>query len=281
MPAETVPGLMDAPYEADFPGESGDCRQIQVLDARDVIGGSTVLRQKLLVPLAAHLLPMLAQAVNRRIEDQDPPAWPQAAPRLSERLAVIGGVVQRCVVERRIVPRIGEGKPIEIGIDARESPLEPREEMRGRAEPVARICQDIDRHGTMAAQRQTIGHPSGAGAQIEQVERPPGLAFHPRQDMPLEIAVSTPAYGPLRGETAAQIAVRQRQIVRRVVGAAPLRLADTRIILKEALPFRSKHQASTSSTASTSWNVSRNPRRAASASVTDPENSLFRSWSAY
>ena len=28
MPAETVPGLMDAPYEADFPGESqvfADC----------------------------------------------------------------------------------------------------------------------------------------------------------------------------------------------------------------------------------------------------------------
>ena len=50
---------------------------------RDVIGVGAVLRQKLRVPLAPHHFAMLAQSINRRIQNHRSAARPQTSPRLA------------------------------------------------------------------------------------------------------------------------------------------------------------------------------------------------------
>ena len=98
-PLPAIPGTIDLPRDAQVAAQFGEHLLVEVLDALERVGGEAVSRLELLVALAAHHFAVLAAAVDGRIDNQKAAARAQAAADFGERAAVVGGVVNRSVVD--------------------------------------------------------------------------------------------------------------------------------------------------------------------------------------
>ena len=92
------------------------------------------------------------------------------------------------VVDGRVEAARGERQIVELRVDAREGRVLLIVAAGGEA--VQRIAQNVDGDGTVAAQRQAIGQPAVARAQIGDAQRPAKLLLDRRQDAALQVAIA-------------------------------------------------------------------------------------------
>src|SRR5579862_4109896 len=97
MPLQAVPWLVDPPPQSKIARQLGQLGFVQILEVGDAVGSEAILLLKLAVALCAHQFAVLANSIQRAIENNDAARWFQAAAGFSQCAVVIGGIVQRGV----------------------------------------------------------------------------------------------------------------------------------------------------------------------------------------
>src|SRR5262249_54266706 len=89
---------------------------------------------------------------------------------------------------------------------------------------------------TMVSERQPVRHPAVACAQIRNIERLRMLTLDHSQNVALEISIARTADRPLPGILPSHVAIRQFQVVARIVRAAPFSVPDLAVVIEELSP---------------------------------------------
>ena len=176
-PAEPVPGLDDSP-SARSSSRARACSRLQARKPSVAVASSLEAEPRFERgrSLAHHRRASRSVAVSIRVSMTTAARRAEHPEALTQGRGVVGGVVERRVVDREIDAGVRERQAIELGLDRQQGPIE----VAMRTEAVVVAGQQVDGGDAMPATRQPI--------------REPGL-------MPPRSITSRPARAPSRATT--------------------------------------------------------------------------------
>ena len=181
----------------------------------------------------AHHLAMLAKACRPANRESRSARQGAGSAALRQASSIIGGIVQRSVENRQIELRIGKRESIELGFNRGKGGLfkvVPR-----RAQSVAAVGEEIDRHRPMPAQRS--GTTSSRCPRPDREYRASRPCSISRQNALVQNTDRSGRESPIGSTDVRSGPDTEARIILRIVRAAAFRAPDAQIIFDEALPL--------------------------------------------
>ena len=177
--------------------------------------------------LAHHRRASRSVAIDRRIHDDEPSARAEHPQALTQGRGVVGGVVERRVVDREIDAGVRERQAIELGLNRQQGPIE----VAMRTEAVVIAGQQVDGGDAMPATRQPIREPAYTAAEVDHVEGRAG-AERSHDDAQEQSEAARPDR-PLPSVPSRQVPERQREQLLGTLDASSLGAAHDFVAVDE------------------------------------------------
>ena len=160
--------LVHLPLDAELAPDPVEPGRREIVLAGQRIGRKAVLGHKARLALFHHTRTAGRITVHGRVENDQGTPRARDAQRLLCGLDVVGRVVKRRVEDRQVDARRRQRQAVELGED--------RAHRNGvvayGAKPVQRVGEQVESGHPVPAQRQAIGEPAAARADVEDLQRP-------------------------------------------------------------------------------------------------------------
>ena len=206
----------------------------EVFETRDGVGSSTIPLPEGSLTLCHHLFTAFASGVPWRVCDQDAPTSFHASQRFTDGRLIVFCIVERGVEDDHLKLPIGERKTRHLGLESWKESVKMLLEMRGCAESVLIIHQQVHRHAGIAFTRKSITHPSVSRAKVKHLGRVLFVLKVPGQQFFSEMVECASSDIPLPDVSSGYVLVRKVDIELRLQAAASFRSPNILILLDKA-----------------------------------------------